>query len=162
MPTTYSSRGSVLILTVFGENKSHLDRQAVVKLTNETDHTILWQTTADNLEADFGNLTVGTYYIEISAVGYLTTHQEFHVGTATTSYRQEAILKRDPAAVELNAPISPKMPSKVRKETQRGVTALKSSDLKEAEKHLDAAHKAAPDNSDVDFLLGYPRTRRRI
>ncbi len=143
------------MLTVFGENKAHLDRQAVVKLTNETDHTIAWQTTADNLEADFGDLTVGQYDIEVSAVGYLTTHQVLHVGAATTTYRVESTLKRDPAAIELNAPISPKMPSKARKETQRGVTALKSSDLKEAEKHLDAAHKSVPDNSDIDFLLGY-------
>jgi tetratricopeptide (TPR) repeat protein len=154
-PATYSGRGSILMLTVFGENKAHLDRQAVVKLTNQTDHTIAWQTTADNLEADFSDLTVGQYDIEVSAVGYLTTHQVLHAGAATTTYHVETTLKRDPAAIELNAPISPKMPSKVRKETQRGVTALKSGDLKDAEKHLDAAHKSVPDNSDVDFLLGY-------
>ncbi len=154
-PATYSGQGSNLLLTVFGENKGHLDRQAVVKLTNETDHTIAWKTTADNREADFDGLTVGLYEIEVSAVGYLTTHQELKVGSIINTYQVESTLKRDPAAIELNAPISPKMPSKARKETQRGVTALKSSDLKEAEKHLDAAHKAAPDNSDVDFLLGY-------
>ena len=154
-PATYNSRGSTLMLTVFGENKAHLDRQAVVKLSNETTHTIAWQTTADNLEADFGDLEVGKYDIEVSAVGYLTTHQELTVGTATTAYRLESTLKRDPAAIELNAPISPKMPSKARKETQRGVIALKSGDLKSAEKHLDAAHKAVPGSSDVDFLLGY-------
>ena len=154
-PTTNSSRGSILLLTVFGENKARLDRQAVVKLSNETTHTIAWQTTTDNLEADFGDLDVGRYEIEVSAVGYLTAHQEFTVGSAFNTYRLESSLKRDPAAIELNAPISPKMPSRARKETLRGVTALKSGDLKVAEKHLDAAHKSVPDNSDVDFLLGY-------
>ena len=130
-PATYSGQGSNLLLTVFGENKGHLDRQAVVKLTNETDHTIAWKTTADNREADFDGLTVGLYEIEVSAVGYLTTHQELKVGSIINTYQVESTLKRDPAAIELNAPISPKMPSKARKETQRGVTALKSSDLKE-------------------------------
>ena len=154
-PTTYSGRGSNLLLTVFGENKAHLDRQAVVKLTNETDHTIAWKTTADNREADFDGLAVGQYEIEVSAVGYLTTHQDLNVGSIINTYQVESTLKRDPAAIELNAPISPKMPSKARKETQRGVAALKSGEWKEAEKHLEAAHKSVPDNSDVDFLLGY-------
>ncbi|MGH9512061.1 MAG: tetratricopeptide repeat protein [Terriglobales bacterium] len=154
-PTTYSSNGSILMLSVLGENKKPLDRQAVVKLSNETIHTAQWQTTADNSEADFGDLRIGKYDIEVSAVGYLTAHQELLVGSAINTYRVESTLKRDPAAVELNTPISPKMPSKARKETLRGVTALKSGNLKDAEKHLDAAHKVVPDSSEVSFLLGY-------
>ncbi|MGH9529506.1 MAG: tetratricopeptide repeat protein [Terriglobales bacterium] len=154
-PTTYSSQGAVLMVTVFGENKKQLDRQAVVKISNETIHTVQWQTTADNAEADFGDLRIGKYDVEVSAVGFLTDHQQLVVGGALNTYRIESTLKRDPAAIELTAPISPKMPSKARKEILRGVTALKSGNLKDAEKHLDAAHKVIPGNSDVSFLLGY-------
>jgi tetratricopeptide (TPR) repeat protein len=154
-PATYGSNGSVLMLTVLGENKARLDRQAVAKLSNETVHTAAWQTTGDNGQANFGDLAVGRYEIEVSAVGYLTSHQELNVGTATTTYNMETILKRDPAAIDLTTPISPKMPSKARKETQRAVAALKSGNLKDAEKQLVAANKSVPNNSDLSFLLGY-------
>src|SRR5450755_1168159 len=60
-PATYGSNGSVLMLTVLGENKARLDRQAVAKLSNETVHTAAWQTTGDNGQANFGDLAVGRY-----------------------------------------------------------------------------------------------------
>jgi hypothetical protein len=47
---TYDSRGggTVLLLKVYaGSNKTRLDRQSVVKLTNQTTQTISWQTTND-------------------------------------------------------------------------------------------------------------------
>ncbi len=154
-PTTYESRGSILLLKVFGESKAHLDRQAVAKLTNESTHTIVWQTTANNSDADFVDLTPGRYELAVSAVGYLTASQEFTVGSMMNTYNLESVLKPDPAAIELNAPASPNMPSKARKETQRAVNDLKSGNLKDAEKQLNSAHKMVPDSSDLDFLLGY-------
>ena len=47
------------------------------------------------------------------------------------------------------------MSSKARKDTKHGISALKSGNLNAAEKWLDAAYKAAPSNSDLNFLLGY-------
>jgi tetratricopeptide (TPR) repeat protein len=154
-PTTYESKGSILLLKVFGEAKAHLDRQAVAKLTNESTHTIVWQTTANNSDADFVDLTPGKYELAVSAVGYLTASQEFTVGNIMNTYNLESVLKPDPAAIELSAPASPNMPSKARKETQRAVNDLKSGNLKDAEKQLNSAHKMVPDSSDLDFLLGY-------
>jgi len=41
-----------------------------------------------------------------------------------------------------------------RKETERGIAALKSGNPKESEKRLEKAYKLAPRNADVSYLLG--------
>src|SRR5262249_15065242 len=98
---------------------------------------------------------VGQYDIEVSAVGYLTTHKELMVGAAITTYREEITLQPDPAAVDLNAALASEIPPRARKETQRGVSALKSGDYRAAQKRLEAAYKIAPSSTDINFFLGY-------
>jgi tetratricopeptide (TPR) repeat protein len=154
-PKTYESAGAVVVVTVFGEKHALLDRQAVVKLENKTTQSRLWQTTADRSEAYFVDLGTGQYDIEVSAVGYLTTHQPFPIGNTMGTFRTEITLQRDPTSVELNEPNAPDMPTSARKSTQRGVRALKSGNFKEAQKQLEAAYKLVPNSADVNFLLGY-------
>jgi tetratricopeptide (TPR) repeat protein len=98
---------------------------------------------------------VGQYDIEVSAVGYLTTHKNVMVGGALNTYRIDVVLQPDPSAVDLDAPITSGISAKARKETQRAVAALKSGEYKQAQKHLEAAYKMAPSSTDVNFLLGY-------
>jgi tetratricopeptide (TPR) repeat protein len=152
---TYESQGAVLVLTVYNDKRALLDRQAVVKLENKTTQSTSWQTTADKSEAYFVDLGVGTYDIEVSAVGYLTLHKPYNVGSAATTFRTEVTLQRDPASVELIEPNSPDLPAKARKAIQRGVRAIKSSNLKQARKQLEVAYKLVPDSAEVNFILGY-------
>ena len=49
----------------------------------------------------------------------------------------------------------PTLPPKARKETKRAVQALKSGNLKAAEKHLDEAYRTAPADANLNFLMGY-------
>jgi tetratricopeptide (TPR) repeat protein len=154
-PSLYKSQASILFLTVRSENRAPLDRQSVVKLYNKNTKDVFWQTTQDNSQAALSDLVVGQYDIEVSAVGYLTAHKDFNVLSALHTYQEEIVLKPDPSAVELNAANESQMPSKARKKTQRGVTALKSGDMKGAQKQLDVAYKLAPTSPDVNFLLGY-------
>jgi hypothetical protein len=72
--TSYKARDgeALVIISVFAENgRNHLDRQSVIKMTNEITKNVTWQTTDDNSEAAVG-LLFGKYEIEISAVGYLS------------------------------------------------------------------------------------------
>lgn len=154
-PTTISTRGAALMLTVLKDAKARLDRQAVIKISNLATKDVYWQTTQDQAEASFGDLSVGQYDIEASAVGYLTEHKEFLVGSAIGVYHVDITLKPDPTAVDLNASITSDLAPKARKETQRGVSALKAGDYKQAQKRLESAHKIAPRSADVNFLLGY-------
>ncbi len=151
----YDSAGAVAILTVYGEDKHRLDRQALVKLTNKANNEIAWRTTQDNSEALFNNLLVGTYDLEISAVGYLTEHKSLVVGGLFVTYRPEVFLKRDPVAVDLTAREAREMRPKARREMNRAILALRSGDLNQARKRLTAAYNAAPSSPDVNFLLGY-------
>ncbi len=153
---SYDSRGggTVLLLTVYaGTNKKRLDRQSVVKLTNQTIQTISWQTTNDQSEAAFGDMPFGHYDIEVSAVGYITGHKEMQVISALNTVNAEIVLQPDPAALKLD--IDEAMPTKARKETKHAVSALKSGNLKQAQRWLDAAYQLAPANADLNFLMGY-------
>lgn len=152
---TYETRGAVLLLTVESNGKAPLDRQSVAKLRNTLTGNTVWQTTTDRGEASFGDLDVATYDLEVSAVGYVTTHKEVKVLGPLTSYHVEIVLERDPASIEISAPGASQLPKKTRKVILHGVSALKSGDYKEAEKELESARKLTPDNGDVNFLLGY-------
>src|ERR1700735_606375 len=152
----YDSRGggTVLLLKVYaGNNKKRLDRQSVIKLNNQTTHTISWQTTNDESEASFGDVPFGHYDIEVSAVGYLTSHKEMQVISALNTVDLDVVLQPDPTALKLD--VDEAMPTKARKETKHGVSALKSGNLKQAQRWLDAAYQLAPANSDINFLMGY-------
>jgi len=157
----YESHGAVLIVAVLDNKKKPLDRQSLVKLENGRTHDTNWQTTADASEATFGELMVGSYDIEVSAVGFLTAHQKYNIVSAYATPRVEIALERDPSSVKLDESNLPQMPNKARKEVQRAVRALKSNDLKQARKHLDAAYKIAPENADINFFLGYLEFQQR-
>jgi tetratricopeptide (TPR) repeat protein len=47
------------------------------------------------------------------------------------------------------------LPSKARKEAEKGVLALELSNFTEARKHLEAANHLHPESSSINFLLGY-------
>jgi tetratricopeptide (TPR) repeat protein len=152
---TYNTQGSVLVLTVYSDTGALLDRQAVVKLSSKNDRSVIWRTTEDKSVATFEDVPFGAYDIEVSAVGYLNAHQELKADRALHSYHLDIRVKPDPSAVEIKAPDPSQIPSKARKEISRGVTDLKSGNLKAAQKKLQAAYKLVPSNSDVNFLLGY-------
>lgn len=152
---TYNTQGSVLVLTVHNDTGDLLDRQAVVKLSNKNDLSVIWRTTQDKSVATFEDVPFGAYDIEVSAVGYLTTHQELKADRQLHSYHLDVLIKPDPTAVELKTPVASQIPPKARKQINRAVTDLKSGNWKAAKKRLDAAGKVVPSNSEVNFLLGY-------
>lgn len=154
--TRYDSQtgGTMLLLNIYAETeKKRLDRQAVVKLLNQRTQIVNWQTTNNEAQVSFGDLQFGHYDVDVSAVGYLPVHKEIEAVGALNTMRVSVVLQRDPAAFKLD--VDESLPAKARKDTKHGVTALKSGNLKQAEKWLDAAYQLAPDNSDLNFLMGY-------
>ncbi|HEY6763266.1 MAG TPA: tetratricopeptide repeat protein [Candidatus Sulfotelmatobacter sp.] len=154
----------VVVVNVSAEKSGiYLDRQALIKLMNLANQTATWQTTvntaqgvfADNVsQGVFANVTYGSYDIEVSAVGYSSEHRELRVINSRIPLQIDITLKRDPSAINLDVGervVSPK----ARKETKRAVAALKSGNLKEAEKQLNQAYQSDASSSDLNFLLGY-------
>lgn len=161
---TTAPNTAVVIFKVFAERKGHLlDRQAVLRLTNPATQFSTWQTTSRDpggeslvtgSEAVFVDVPLGVYDAEITAVGFLSSHQEVRISTSMAQERFEVILRRDPTAVNLDvtdAQVSPK----TRKEIKRAVSALKSHSLPEAEKYLNRAYQSSSSSSNINFLLGY-------
>ncbi len=157
LPTYYSTAAGtgIIVFTVYAERTpTHLDRQALLKLVNTATQTAVWQTTEDTSQGIFTDIPYGSYEVDVSAVGYLSTHQEVKVVANFGPVQIDIVLHRDPAAINLDV-AEAILSSKARKDTRRAVSALKSANLKEAQKHLDAAYKSAPLSPELNFLLGY-------
>jgi tetratricopeptide (TPR) repeat protein len=145
------------VVTVVDEKKARLDRQAVVKLHDKKKDIEAWDTTSNDSDVTFCSIDFGDYEIDASAVGYLTEHKELHLSGAIGDVPERQlhlVMHKDPTAVELSAP-DDSIPAAARKEAKRAVVALRSANLKEAQKQLDKAVKLAPSNAQVNFLYGY-------
>jgi tetratricopeptide (TPR) repeat protein len=146
---------AVLVFSVSAERSStHLDRQAVLTLVNRANHASLWTTTQDQAKAVFTNIAYGTYDLEVSAVGYLSTHKELLVMDTLRPLESDIVLQRDPSAINLDVAETVMSP-KARKEARRAISLLKSNKLDSAQKQLTQAYQLAPSSPDLNFLLGY-------
>lgn len=160
----------VLVFKVFAERNGHkLDRQAVLKLVNLANQSPMWQTTdmdsqgpysESASEGVFTDVPYGTYNVEISAVGYLSTHKELTVGASQAQQTHEIVLHRDALATNLDI-VDNMLPGKARKETKLAVSALKSGKLEEARTHLDKAYTSSPASANINFLFGYLYFQKR-
>ncbi len=145
----------VLIFKVHSEHTgNHLDRQALLKLVDLSTHSATWRTTDDTSWGVFTDVAYGNYEVEVNAVGYLSTRKEVQVTSIISSTQIDIILHRDPEAINLDIGETV-LPPKARKETKRAVSALKSGNLKEAQRQLDVAYKSFPSSAELNFLLGY-------
>lgn len=150
-------QGASLQVTVFGENKTKLDRQAVVRMHCDNPLGTTYQTTKGGSQTTFLGLSIGKYSLDVSAVGYLSAHKEVEVAGVTDTLQVTITVQKDAAAVSLDATGTSDalMPAKASKDTAAAVAALKSSNLKEARKRLDSAYRQVPESGRVNFLMGY-------
>jgi tetratricopeptide (TPR) repeat protein len=145
----------VLIFNVYAERHPvRLDRQALLKLVDVTKQAAMWQTTEDTSKAVFTDIPYGSYEVEASAVGYLSAHKELKVVQNFGPVQIDLVLDRDPSALNLDVADSILSP-KARKQAKHAVSALKSSNLKDAQKRLGEAYKSSPSSPELNFLLGY-------
>jgi tetratricopeptide (TPR) repeat protein len=150
-------QGASLQVTVLGENKVKLDRQAVVRMHCDNPVGTTYQTTKGGAQTTFLGLSIGKYSLEVSAAGYLSGYREVDVAGVTDTLQVTVTIQKDAAAVNLDATGTSDalMPSKASKDTAAAVAALKSSNLKEAKKRLDSAYRTVPESGRVNFLMGY-------
>jgi Flp pilus assembly protein TadD len=140
-------------VAVVGPDGGQLGTQAVVKLSNKAQHGANWQTTSAS-ETTFHGLAQGTYQVEASAVGYLSGHTEVEVAAPGATTQATFVLVRDPSAVSPDVRDAA-MPPKASQLMHRGMGALHSGNLKSAERLLTDADNLAPNNANLQFLLGY-------
>ena len=155
MGTPAANRLGVTInVTILDENKKPLKQQSLIRLTYQATGRVLFQTTRDS-DANFPDLPAGKYLIEVGAAGYLGVHHEVSIPDIAHDVHETVILSHDPAAVDLSLKDAAQLPTRARKEAQKGIQALELSSLAEARKHLEAANRHYPSSSWINFLLGY-------
>ena len=147
-------QGATLRVLVLTNDKQRLDRQSVVKLSNEAKHTAMWLTTSDRSEVEFGDLAFGKYDIEVSVAGYLSASKEVEVVNLFENLQVEIVLQRDSSAIDLDQADSSMSP-RAKKDMKHAVDALQSGNLEKAGRYLAATYKIAPSSAPVNFLYGY-------
>ena len=142
-------------LTVFSDPKfkTHLDREAVVRLYDKGRRQENWGTATPDAGLTLC-VDVGEYDLDVSAVGYLTEHREVHIAANLSSTKLQIMLQKDPTAVDLNASDA-NLPSKARGDVKSASSLLKNGKFKEAQKRLERAYAVAPSSTQINFLLGY-------
>jgi tetratricopeptide (TPR) repeat protein len=136
------------------ETEKPLKQQAIVRLTSQSTGQVFFQTTRDS-ETKFTNLPVAKYLLEVGAAGYLGVHQDVEVPDVEHDVNETFTLTRDPAAVDFSLKDRTPIPSKARKQAEKGIQALEFSNFQEARKHLEAANHDYPSSSSINLLLGY-------
>ncbi len=157
----YRTTGSVIQVRVRGEDHKLFTQQALVTVANTSDKTNYYETTRDNSEAVVPGVTKGNCEIEVSAVGFISVHLTQAIAPIYRTYELEVVLKPDPSSINLNAALDAPLPPKIRKQVQRAVTYMKATDLKHAQKELEAAAKIEPENPETNFLLGFVFLQRK-
>jgi tetratricopeptide (TPR) repeat protein len=153
--------GSSIIVSVVDEAGMPLDKQAIVKLSDEATQSVTWGSTQGRTEAQFDNVKAGQYQIEVSAPGFKTAQQELTASSSHEAYRVLVALPLDVSGAVTDIKPGQVLAPKARKEVEKGMAALRQGDLAEAQKNLEEAYKLAPANADVNYLLGVLYVRRK-
>ena len=157
LPRSFNSSPGTGVLTfrLYAEDtNTRLDRQAVLKLVNHADLTVLWQTTDGASQGTFTGIPFGNYEVEVSAAGYFSERKQVKLVNSAPRVETEILLHRDASAVSLDL-AGAIMSSKARKQAKRAILLIKAGKLAEAQQALELAYRMSPSSPELNFLLGY-------
>jgi tetratricopeptide (TPR) repeat protein len=153
-PGIPSSGAASVRVQVLTASHTFLPTQALVRLRDPREMHEAWDTTHDRSETIFYHLSPGVWEVEVSASGYHTAVTHVEVFDQPVQYTVQVILKPDPGTDLYKAPADNEISPKARKESQRGLADLQAGKMKDAEKHFREALKEAPQNAQINYLLG--------
>src|SRR5579859_3373911 len=135
-------------------NGSTLETLALVSVSNLAGQLITSKTTFGST-AMFTPLNRGQYVINVEASGYAKTQAE---ATISADHGQQLLVvtlkPEDGDGTHYTAPSGMVLAPKAQREATKGMDALQAKKLDEAIKHLDAAHRLAPNHPDISYMLG--------
>jgi tetratricopeptide (TPR) repeat protein len=112
-------------------------------------------------QALFTGLHAGDYVVEVSAPGYRNVQVQAIIAADKEIENLDVLMVPDSGPIGTQqAPGAPILAPKALKETERGLEALQSDKLDEAEAHLKRALQLAPGFPDVNYLMGLLWMRR--
>lgn len=110
------------------------------------------QTSASSTAVLTGMPSYGPYTVEVKAPGYQTTSKDFDYNQA--SGRVEVDVTLHPVATENTASLAPPLDPKTQGQVDSGLKDMQARKFQDAQKEFMAAHKAAPQNANICYLLG--------
>lgn len=144
-----------IVVRVKDSDGSPMRLQSTVTLRSPSMMTNITTNTTDAATALFNGLHAGEYVVVVSAPGYRTAEVQVVLAVDGETESIEVLMMPDLAGAEAaSVPGSPVLAPKALKETEKGLQALQSGKLDEAESHLRRALQLAPGFPDVNYLMG--------
>jgi tetratricopeptide (TPR) repeat protein len=144
---------------VKGPNGAPIDRPVVVTLFRVGGQLYAQDTTKGGL-AKFDRVPYSEFTAQVIASGYQTATKRFEIsgpGGATVTFELQPLEAEDAAASQGFY----SLPPKVQKDVGKALEALRANKPNDAWRPLQAAQKNAPNNPEVDYLLGLYASQRK-
>jgi Flp pilus assembly protein TadD len=144
-----------VIVRVQLPDKSPYDN-AVINLKTLNGGVIGTQTTVGQGQANFSDLPMGRYTVEVIAPGFEAVSETAELLTAGDQQYITIVLKPLPGTdISLARSGPPILAPGPAKELSKAMELLRADKAEEAKKHLDKAVHSAPANPDVNYYLGF-------
>jgi tetratricopeptide (TPR) repeat protein len=148
------SSTSNVYVSIRETNGLPVTESATVKLSCPLVGVNLSGPTKDTALAQFSNIPAADCVIEVSAPGYKTAHERALVAESLMSPNQYVYVYLHPASEIGRGTATPQVSLNVLKEMDKGTEAMRKNHVEDARKHLLKAAESAPQNPDVQYLLG--------
>src|ERR1700732_4040540 len=150
---TLLSSSPKLYVSVREPNGLPVTENATVKLSCPLSNVDVSGPTNDTALAEFANIPAGDCFVEVSAPGYKPSRERAVVAQATSSAHQYLYVYLHSTSEAANSARTP-VSMDVLKEIDAGTEAMRKNRPEDARKHLLKAAQRAPQNADVQYLLG--------
>jgi tetratricopeptide (TPR) repeat protein len=145
---------SNVYVSVREPNGLPVTESATVKLSCPLAGVNMSGPTKDTALAQFSNIPAGDCVVEVSAPGYKATHERALVVDSLMSRNQYVYVYLHLASESGSGASRSQVSLSVLKEMDKGTEAMRKNHTDEARKHFLKAEATAPQNPDVEYLLG--------
>ena len=150
-----------ILVRVHEADGSPIGRSAMVTVHSPSQLTNFTVPTTEAGQARFTGLPAGDYLVEVTAPGYRNAQVQAIIAADKETENLDVLLVPDSGPIGAQrAAGAPILAPKALNETERGLEALQSDKLDEAELHLKRAMQLAPGFPDVNYLMGLLWMRR--
>jgi tetratricopeptide (TPR) repeat protein len=152
---------SNVYVSVREPNGLPVTESATVKLSCPLAGVNLSGPTKDTALAQFSNIPAGDCWIEVSAPGYKAARERALVADSLMSRNQYVYVYLHSASETGAAGTRTQVSLSVLKEMDKGTEAMRKNHADDARKHLLKAAESAPQNPDVQYLLGVLESKQK-
>jgi tetratricopeptide (TPR) repeat protein len=145
---------SNVFVSVREPNGLPVTESATVKLSCPLKNVSLSGPTKDTAEAQFSNIPAGDCIVEVSAPGYKPARERTLVADSVMARNQYVYVYLHLESESTGASPRTQVSLSVLKEMDKGTEAMRKNRFDEARKHYLKAEQSAPQNPDIEYLLG--------